>query len=138
MPFAVFRRHQRKLLAIFAILAMFGFVLADSLPRLLSGGYMGSSGDPVVVTLYGKSVHASDINAMAAERNRANRFLAELSAILYGAAGQMDSAFEQLDRALAVRDPSLVYLAVGPQWDSLRGDPRFDDRLKQMDLPRAG
>ena len=32
MPFAVFRRHQRKLLAIFAILAMFGFVLADSLP----------------------------------------------------------------------------------------------------------
>ena len=58
--------------------------------------------------------------------------------ILYGAAGQMDSAFEQLDRALAVRDPSLVYLAVGPQWDSLRGDPRFDDRLKQMDLPRAG
>src|SRR5205823_5927356 len=29
MPFAVFRRHQRKLLALFAILAMFGFVLAD-------------------------------------------------------------------------------------------------------------
>ena len=64
MPFAVFRRHQRKLLAIFAILAMFGFVLADSLPRLLSGGYVGGNGDPVVVTLYGKSIHASDINAM--------------------------------------------------------------------------
>ena len=36
MPFEVFRRHQRKLLAIFAILAMFGFVVSDSLPRLLS------------------------------------------------------------------------------------------------------
>jgi DNA-binding winged helix-turn-helix (wHTH) protein len=57
--------------------------------------------------------------------------------ILYGAAGQLDAAFEQLDRALAVRDPSLVYLAVGPQFDCLRGDPRFDDRLKQMNLPRA-
>jgi tetratricopeptide (TPR) repeat protein len=57
--------------------------------------------------------------------------------IFYGAAGQIDAAFEQLDRALAVRDPALVYLAVGPQWDSLRGDPRFDDRLKEMDLPRA-
>ncbi len=87
MPFAVFRRHQRKLLAIFAILAMFGFVLADSLPRLLNGGYIGGNGDPIVVTLYGKSIHASDINAMAAERNRANRFLAELSALLYGATG---------------------------------------------------
>jgi hypothetical protein len=57
--------------------------------------------------------------------------------IFYGAAGQIDAAFQQLDRALAVRDPALVYLAVGPQWDSLRGDPRFDDRLKEMDLPRA-
>jgi DNA-binding winged helix-turn-helix (wHTH) protein len=57
--------------------------------------------------------------------------------IFYGEARQMDTAFEQLDRALAVRDPSLVYLAVGPQWDCLRNDPRFDDRLKQMRLPRA-
>ena len=57
--------------------------------------------------------------------------------ILYGAAGKMDAAFEQLDRALAVRDPALVYLAVGPQWDNLRGDPGFDNRLKEMNLPRA-
>jgi DNA-binding winged helix-turn-helix (wHTH) protein len=57
--------------------------------------------------------------------------------IFYGDAGQVDAAFEQLDRALAVRDPSLVYLAVGPQWDSLRGDPRFDNRLKEMGLSRA-
>lgn len=79
MPFAVFRRHQRKLLAVFAILAMFGFVLADSLPRLLSGGAGGADGDPVVVTLYGKSIHRSDLNEMAAERNRANQFMAELT-----------------------------------------------------------
>jgi DNA-binding winged helix-turn-helix (wHTH) protein len=57
--------------------------------------------------------------------------------VLYGAAGQIDAAFEQLDRALAFRDPALVYLAVGPQWDSLRGDLRFDERLKEMNLPRA-
>src|SRR5262249_28108316 len=87
MPFAVFRRHQRKLLAIFAILAMFGFVLADSLPRLLSGGYAGGNADPIVVKLYGRSVRMSDINAVAAERNRANRFLAELSVLLYGMSG---------------------------------------------------
>jgi hypothetical protein len=55
--------------------------------------------------------------------------------IFYGSAGQIDAAFEQLDRAFAVHDPALVYLAVGPQWDSLRGDPRFDNRLKQMGLP---
>src|SRR5437763_16970914 len=81
MPFAVFRRHQKKLLAIFAILAMFGFVVADSLPRLLSGGPM-TGGNPVVVELYGRSVRRSDINAMAAERGNANFFMAELTRAL--------------------------------------------------------
>ena len=56
-------------------------------------------------------------------------------AVLYGAAGEVDAAFEQLDRALALRDPALVYLAVGPQWDSLRNDPRFNERLRRMALP---
>ncbi|RPI52056.1 MAG: hypothetical protein EHM55_17435 [Acidobacteria bacterium] len=55
-------------------------------------------------------------------------------AVLYGAAGELDAAFEHLDRALDVRDPALVYLAVAPQWDSLRDDPRFADRLRRMAL----
>lgn len=55
-------------------------------------------------------------------------------AVLHGAAGELDAAFEHLDRALDLRDPALVYLAVAPQWDSLRDDPRFSDRLKRMAL----
>ena len=55
-------------------------------------------------------------------------------AIHYGEAGDLDAAFEHLDRAIENRDPALVYLAVGPQWDRLRGDPRFSDRLEQMGL----
>jgi hypothetical protein len=55
-------------------------------------------------------------------------------AVLHGAAGEFDAAFEHLDRALDLRDPALVYLAVAPQWDSLRDDPRFGDRLKPMAL----
>ena len=63
MPFEVFRRHQRKLLAIFAILAMFGFVVSDSLPELLSSNYAGR--DQKVVDLYGKTVYRSELNEMA-------------------------------------------------------------------------
>ena len=55
-------------------------------------------------------------------------------AVLHGAAGELDAAFTYLDRALDVRDPALVYLAVAPQWDSLRHDARFIDRLKRMAL----
>jgi len=75
MPFAVFRRHQRKLLTVIAILAMFVFVLSDSLPRLLSSSTGGADQNPVVVTLFNKPVYRSDLNEMAVRRNNANRFM---------------------------------------------------------------
>jgi peptidyl-prolyl cis-trans isomerase D len=77
MPFAVFRRHQKKLIAIFAILAMGGFVLSDSLPSLLRGGSMPDASKEVV-KLAGKSVPRSELNRLAFERSRANRFMALL------------------------------------------------------------
>jgi serine/threonine protein kinase len=52
-------------------------------------------------------------------------------------AGDLDTAFELLQRALDVRDPELVHLAVAPQWDSLRADPRFNQCLVRMKLRSA-
>ena len=63
MSLEVFRQHQKKLLAVFAILAMFSFVLSDSLPKLLSSSNAGR--DRPVVTLYGKTIYQSDLDAMA-------------------------------------------------------------------------
>jgi len=57
---------------------------------------------------------------------------------LYGAAGRVDEAFDYLDQAIALRDPALVHLAVSPQWDPLRSDPRFAVRLRTMSLPDVG
>jgi peptidyl-prolyl cis-trans isomerase D len=82
MPFEVFRRHQRKLLAIFAILAMFGFVVSDSLPKLLSPSY--ADRDQPVVPLYGKMIYHSVLNQMALQRSNANQFVAGLSAFFFG------------------------------------------------------
>jgi len=86
MPFEVFRRHQRKLLAIFAILAMFGFVVSDSLPKLLNSSYGGR--DQPVVTLrwkeenYRKTIYRSALQGMVEERTLANTFVAEVAALL--------------------------------------------------------
>jgi DNA-binding winged helix-turn-helix (wHTH) protein len=55
-------------------------------------------------------------------------------ALLWGEAGNLDEAFRQLDAAIAHRDPALVHLAVAPQWDCLRRDPRFRERLRRMGL----
>ena len=74
MPFAVFRQHQRKLLAVFAILAMIVFVLSDTLPRWMNSGGVNNR-DLVVAELYGKKVHLSDLARMNEKRQRANRFM---------------------------------------------------------------
>jgi tetratricopeptide (TPR) repeat protein len=49
-------------------------------------------------------------------------------------AGDLDKAFELLQGALAERDPGLVHLAVAPQWDKMRDDPRFNQCLARMKL----
>ena len=61
--------------------------------------------------------------------------LASRRAIFYGDAGRLDDAFDYLDQAIASRDPALVYLSVAPQFDSLRGDSRFSQRLRRLALP---
>jgi tetratricopeptide (TPR) repeat protein len=55
----------------------------------------------------------------------------------YALAGDLDAAFEHLRRAIDARDPALVHLAVAPQWDSLRADPRFNQCLVRMKLRPA-
>jgi tetratricopeptide (TPR) repeat protein len=55
-------------------------------------------------------------------------------AVLYGEAGELDEAFRHLDRAVDAHAPCLVDLAVAPQWDHLRGDPRFAACLTRMGL----
>ena len=71
MPFAVFRKHQKKLLAIFAILAMFAFVLGDSLSGFIgrrgSGG-RGGANDKVVAKLKWKTIHYHGAASSPAKR----------------------------------------------------------------------
>lgn len=58
-------------------------------------------------------------------------------ALFSAEAGHLDEAFRYLDRAIECRDPALVHLAVAPQWDVLRGDPRFAGRLQSMGFQSA-
>ena len=79
MPFAVFRQHQRKLLAVFAFMAMVGFVLSDTLPRWINSGGVNNE-DYVVADLFDRPVRRSDLAVMDQERQRANRFMAYIGA----------------------------------------------------------
>jgi len=55
-------------------------------------------------------------------------------AIWHAELGDLDAALPHLERAIDLRDPCLVDLAVAPQWDALRADPRFERCLAGMRL----
>jgi hypothetical protein len=52
----------------------------------------------------------------------------------YAEGGDLDAAFEHLQRLIDAHEPAVVHLAVAPQWDSLRADPRFNECLARMKL----
>ena len=55
-------------------------------------------------------------------------------AVNFAQAGDLDSAFEHLQRLIDTRDFAVIHLAVAPEWDSLRADPRFNQCLARMKL----
>jgi tetratricopeptide (TPR) repeat protein len=55
---------------------------------------------------------------------------------LLGGLGELDEAFELLERAQAEYHPLLYYSAL-PAFDPLRTDPRFAELLTKLELPSA-
>jgi serine/threonine-protein kinase len=83
--------------------------------------------------------------ALGSERERAQAILKRLQTnnqyvspaqltVLYAALGEREQAFTSLERAYAARDLQLKFLGVDPAYDSLRGDPRFQDLLRRLGL----
>jgi serine/threonine-protein kinase len=86
--------------------------------------------------------------AMSGKREQARAVLTEVKkraterhvppynfALIYNGLGERDEAFAWLERGLEQRDPKMIFLKVGPQWNNLRSDPRFADLLRRVGLP---
>lgn len=116
MSFEVFRRHQRKMLAVFAILAMFGFVVSDSLPKLLSSNT--APRDRPVVTLDGKmkkTLYQSDLDAMAVQRSNANQFVSLLSPYIPQAPFGNLKTRDLVDALILQDEADRLGIPVGPE-----------------------
>jgi TolB-like protein len=53
---------------------------------------------------------------------------------MYAALGDVDSALTWLERALAAHDDEIVWIAVEPWYERLRGSERFEQLLARLDL----
>ena len=87
------------------------------------------------------------VNAFLGKRDEARKIIAELTeratheyidetliVYIFTALGDKDQAFVWLEKTFEARPDNLYFLKVGPQYDSLRSDPRFADLLRRMKL----
>jgi len=71
----------------------------------------------------------------AAERARASRYVSAYGlASLAARLGRVDQAFRWLDLAAEDHDPGVLLVAVHPNFDALRTDPRYDALLGRIGL----
>jgi hypothetical protein len=50
----------------------------------------------------------------------------------HAALGDMDKAFDSLERAYQARSAGLIYLHVDPGYGPMRGDPRYADMVARI------
>ena len=87
--------------------------------------------------------------AVAAREQDARAILRELTALLeqryvpaiylagiHAALGEKDTAFEWLEKAYQQRSNYLIFLDVEPAFRTLRSDPRLEEMLARLNLPR--
>ena len=70
------------------------------------------------------------------ERSRTTHVTPWQIGTLYTRAGDTEQAIEFLEKAFETRERNMPYLSVDPIFDYMRDDPRFQDLLRRMNLPR--
>jgi len=68
-------------------------------------------------------------------KNKQRTGLAQL-AFIHEAFGERTRAIDLLEQAFGEREPDLLWLAVDPRADTLRSDPRFEQVIERLGIPR--
>ncbi|MGH7134952.1 MAG: SurA N-terminal domain-containing protein [Pirellulales bacterium] len=119
-PFAIFRKNQKAMYALLAILCMVGFSIGGAIDY---SDRMRSTADPVVATAYGKSIHASEVHQLLRRRRLTIGFLAECKAAEFNLPGIAQFFAPQFESTLGPATEE----AVVETWV-------LDERARQMGL----
>jgi tetratricopeptide (TPR) repeat protein len=83
---------------------------------------------------YAKTGRRREAASIIAKYSSDPTFPGSNAALIYGALGDKDKAFGELERGFAEKE-DFSRMKVDPLFDDLRDDPRFRDLLKRMNLP---
>jgi hypothetical protein len=85
------------------------------------------------------SARSGDTRAVEQTLARIRQLAGDAGSYQYGQvraqAGDVNSAFADLDVAMKAKDPGLTYAKTDPFLDPIRGDPRYAALLKALNFP---
>jgi serine/threonine-protein kinase len=106
-------------------LAELKFVPADDLFRLAAEGIIAA-----------RSGNSSAVEGIVSQIHKVSGDSAMFQyAQVYAQAGQLDRAFEALEKGLAVKDPGVTGVRTDPFLDSIRRDARYPALVKKINFP---
>ncbi|HJQ64877.1 MAG TPA: tetratricopeptide repeat protein, partial [Gemmatimonadales bacterium] len=119
--------------------------LAQGNPELALQWYQRAQGREKAVRSYdamivralaplGRRDEAEAIMQRLDEESRQHYVRAEILAMGYAALGDLDHAFDCLERAFQARSAGMIYLHLDPGYAPLRADPRFADLVRRIGL----
>ena len=77
---------------------------------------------------------AQEILGRLEAESRQHYVRSEYLAMGHAALGDLDKAFESLERAYQARSAGLIYLHLDPGYEALRGDPRYTELVNRIGL----
>jgi eukaryotic-like serine/threonine-protein kinase len=80
----------------------------------------------------GRDDEAEEILTRLEEQSRQQYIRAEYLAMAHAATGNLDRAFDSLDKAIQARSGGVIYLHLDPGYDALRSDPRYDALIQRI------
>jgi eukaryotic-like serine/threonine-protein kinase len=83
----------------------------------------------------GKRAEAMKVVDQLKERSKQRYVSPYLIATIYAGLGDKDQTFEWLQKAYEDRSFRLTFIAVQPEFDNIRPDPRYADLLRKLNLP---
>ena len=113
---------------------------SEAIPELELASAAGPS--PLLLSELGYAYASSGNTAKARvvlqklmSKARSAYVAAYLIAEIYAGLGEKDEAFRWLEKAYRERDAQIGYLALDPEMDPLRSDPRFPSLIQRLKLP---
>jgi tetratricopeptide (TPR) repeat protein len=88
--------------------------------------------------LAGRTADARKLVAQLQQERPVSARRANGLAAVYAALGDKDAAFRWLESAYQLREPTMPWLRLLPEWIPLRGDPRFEDLARRIGVPPQG